>query len=61
MNKFNKDRKSKEDYENAQLLRKKRIKMEKNKIKRKLKRENDILYNIKDTKLNPGNSLTKEN
>lgn len=46
--KFNNDRKAKEDYETAQLLRKKRIKMEKNKVKRKLKRENDILYNIKN-------------
>lgn len=48
VNKFNKDRKVKEDYETALLLRKKRIKMEKNKIKRKLKRENDNLLNIKN-------------
>jgi len=46
--KFNEDKKAKEDYEAAQLLRKKRIKMEKNKVKRKLKKENDILYNIKN-------------
>ncbi|CAI6363938.1 unnamed protein product [Macrosiphum euphorbiae] len=58
VNKFNKDRKSKENYENEQLLRKKRIKTEKNKIKRKLKRENDILYNIKNNTMNIGNSLT---
>ena len=61
MNKFNKDRKSKENYENEQLLRKKRIKTEKNKIKRKLKRENDILYNIKNNTMNIGNSLTQTN
>lgn len=48
MTKINKDRKAKEDYENALLLRKKKKKMEKNKIKRKLNRENDILYNIKN-------------
>jgi len=47
VNKYNKDKKVKEDYENAQLQRKKRIKMEKNKIKRKLKRESDILYKVK--------------
>lgn len=47
VDKFNTDRKAKEDYENAQLQRKKKIKMEKNKIKRKLKRENDILYKVK--------------
>ncbi|XP_015370182.1 PREDICTED: uncharacterized protein LOC107166134 isoform X3 [Diuraphis noxia] len=46
--KFNKDKKAKEDYENALLLRKKKKKMEKNKIKRKLNRESDILYNIKN-------------
>jgi len=46
--KFNKDRKAKEDYEITQLLRKKKRKSEKNKIKRKLNRENDILYNIKN-------------
>jgi len=61
VSKFNKDRKSKENYENEQLLRKKRIKMEKNKIKRKLKRENDILYNIKKNTINTGNSLTQTN
>jgi len=33
--------------------------MEKNKIKRKLKRESDILYNIKKNTLNTGNSLTQ--
>ncbi|XP_025200311.1 uncharacterized protein LOC112598152 [Melanaphis sacchari] len=47
VDKYNTDKKAREDYENAQLLRKKRIKMEKNKIKRKLNRENDILYKIK--------------
>jgi hypothetical protein len=47
VDKYNKDKKAKEDYENAQLQRKKRIKMEKNKIKRKLKRESDILYKVK--------------
>lgn len=61
MTKFNIDRKAKENYENAQLLRKKRIKMEKNKIKRKLKRENDILYNIKNNIINTGNLLTPTN
>jgi len=45
---FNKDRIAKENYENALLLRKKKKKMEKNKIKRKLKRENDPLYIIKN-------------
>jgi len=59
--KFNIDRKTKENYENAQLLRKKRIKMEKNKIKRKLKRENDVLYNIKNNTINTGNTLTPTN
>lgn len=61
MTKFNIDRKTKENYENAQLLRKRRIKMEKNKIKRKLKRENDILYNIKNNTINTGNLLTPTN
>uniref|UniRef100_A0A2S2NRB6 NMDA receptor-regulated protein 2 n=2 Tax=Schizaphis graminum TaxID=13262 RepID=A0A2S2NRB6_SCHGA len=47
VNKYNRDKKAKEDYENARLQRKRKIKMEKNKIKRKLRRESDILYKVK--------------
>ncbi|XP_029341192.1 uncharacterized protein LOC107882552 [Acyrthosiphon pisum] len=50
--KFNIVRKTKKNYENAQLLRKK---WKKNKTERKLKRENDILYNIKNNTINTSN------